>query len=213
MRLFSELEMMCDKKITPHDFNNIYTTEDILGRGGFGTVYAGYRKADQLPVAIKMIARRPTRMVKIYNNNNNISNSKVSGGVIKMPMEAYLMLKTNHIAGVIKLIDQHELPDYYVLIMERLGTSTSESKDLFEYISANGPIKVDQAQHIFRQIVETIDSCHKSGVIHRDIKDENILVDERHNQVKLIDFGSGDKFHEEIYTDFDGKSNNLFTVS
>jgi serine/threonine protein kinase len=80
----------------------------------------------------------------------------------------------------------------------------SGCKDLFDFISDNGPLKEELAKNIFKQIVETVDSCHKAGVIHRDIKDENILIDERHNQIKLIDFGSGDKYHEEIYTDFDG---------
>ena len=83
-------------------------------------------------------------------------------------------------------------------------------KDLFDFISDNGPLKEDLAKQIFKQIVETVDSCHKAGVIHRDIKDENILIDEKHNQIKVIDFGSGDKFHDEIHTDFDGKFVNLF---
>ena len=98
-----------------------------------------------------------------------------------------------HIVGIIKLIG---------------GTLASGCKDLFDFISDNGPLKEDLAQGLFRQIVQTVVSCHKAGVIHRDIKDENILVEERQNQVKLIDFGSGDKYHGEIYTDFDGKSNN-----
>ena len=54
--------------------------------------------------------------------------------------------------------------------------------------------------------METILQCHAEGVIHRDIKDENVLVDTKTLQVKLIDFGSGSKLHEEIYTDFDGES-------
>ena len=204
--------MMSDEKITPQDFNRIYTTGHMLGRGGFGTVYAGYRNTDQVPVAIKMVEKSRTPMVKIFHNNNNISNSEEDGSFTKIPLEVHLMRKTNHIAGVIKLIEYYELPDCYLLIMERLGTSASGCKDLFDFISDNGPLKEDLAQRIFRQIVETVASCHKAGVIHRDIKDENILVDERHNQVKLIDFGSGDKYHDEIYTDFDGKSNNLFSI-
>ena len=200
--------MMSDEKITPQDFNRIYTTGHMLGRGGFGTVYAGYRNTDQVPVAIKMVEKSRTPMVKIFHNNNNISNSEEDGSFTKIPLEVHLMRKTNHIAGVIKLIEYYELPDCYLLIMERLGTSASGCKDLFDFISDNGPLKEDLAQRIFRQIVETVASCHKAGVIHRDIKDENILVDERHNQVKLIDFGAGDKYHDKIYTDFEGKANN-----
>lgn len=200
------LEIMSNEKISPQDFSRIYTTGHMLGRGGFGTVYAGFRNVDQMPVAIKMVEKSRTPMVKIYQPqiNNNLSNLEEERDFTKVPLEVHLMRKTNHITGVIKLIEYYELPDCYLLIMERLGTSASGCKDLFDFISDNGPLKEDLAKNIFKQIVETVDSCHAAGVIHRDIKDENILIDERHNKIKLIDFGSGDKYHEEIYTDFDG---------
>ena len=104
--------------------------------------------------------------------------------------------------------EYYELPDWYLLINERL--KTSGRKDLFDFTSHKGFLKEDLAQNIFKQIGETVASCHTAGVIHRDIKDEKILVTERQHQVKLIDFGSGDKYHGEIYIDFDSKSNNLF---
>ena len=196
---------MSTEKITNEDFNQIYTTGHTLGRGGFGTVYAGYRNTDQMPVAIKMIEKTRTPMVKIYNHDNNVVDSAEPLKYTQIPLEVHLMQKTNHISGVIKLIEYYELPDYYLLVMERLGTLGSGCKDLFDFISENGPLKEHRAKNIFKQLVKTIDSCHKAGVIHRDIKDENIIIDDQRKQIKLIDFGSGDKYHEGTYTDFDGK--------
>ena len=61
------------------------------------------------------------------------------------------------------------------------------------------------------QVLQTVLACHERGVIHRDIKDENILVNvmEGVPEVQLIDFGSGAHITGETYTDFDGKRPDL----
>ena len=80
-------------------------------------------------------------------------------------------------------------------------------KDLFDFITKNGMLGEDMARNFFQQVVETIIACHKRGVIHRDIKDENLLVNLNTNDIKLIDFGSGAYLRNGPYKDFDGKIN------
>merc|ERR1711915_1157457 len=66
-----------------------------------------------------------------------------------------------------------------------------DSKDLFDFITEQGPLSEKLGKTMFREIVSTVIQCRDSGVLHRDIKDENILVDLNTMKTKLIDFGSG----------------------
>ena len=78
------------------------------------------------------------------------------------------------------------------------------TRDLFDYITKNVYLKEDRARHFFSQIVRMIEQVEEAGVLHRDLKDENILVDLDTDKLKLIDFGSGAFLKDGKYTDFDG---------
>ena len=56
------------------------------------------------------------------------------------------------------------------------------------------------------QVVEAVQYCMSMGVLHRDVKDENILIDLKTSQIKLIDFGSGTFLKEDthVYTEYEG---------
>jgi serine/threonine protein kinase len=97
------------------------------------------------------------------------------------------MQAVQSVEGVVKLLDYFERSDSFIIVMER----PDNYKDMFDYITEKGTVEESVARGFFKQIVETVLACHSKGVIHRDIKDENVLVNTKTGKLKLIDFGSG----------------------
>ena len=170
------------------DFAHYYNAGAEIGKGGFGTVYAGTRISDGKKVAIKHVAKGK---ISLWSE---IDEKK------KLPLELELLMKVQNVPGVIHLYEYFVRNDSFIYIMER----PTRCRDLFDHITKHTVIEENIARSFFRQIVEIIRACHRNGVIHRDIKDENILVDLTTDTLKLIDFGSGGLLKDTEYTDFDG---------
>ena len=80
-----------------------------------------------------------------------------------------------------------------------------DSRDFFEVSKEFGAIREHPARVIFRQVVESCAQLHSHGVLHRDIKDENILVNLKTLETKIIDFGCATDFCPDTeYETFSG---------
>ncbi|GMT24398.1 hypothetical protein PFISCL1PPCAC_15695, partial [Pristionchus fissidentatus] len=167
-------------------FKRLYRLGVECGRGGFGTVYSAFA-IDGTPCAVKYIARR-----------NVTEWAKLDGKTV--PLELVLLMRCQVVDGVIKVLDWFERPDGYLIVMER----PANCSDLFDYISAEGALPEKVARKIFKQVVETVVEISRLGIYHRDIKDENILIDKKTGKITIIDFGSGAWIKEGKYTDFEG---------
>ena len=166
------------------DFHARYTVKEEIGKGGFGTVFSAVRRRDGLEVAVKEVAKK----------------KKVVVGPAGLPLEVALLQQVQGVPGVIRFIDYFNVPESFYIVMERL-----DGKDLFDFISEKGPLSEAMAKELFLQLLTTVIGCHRKGVMHRDIKDENILLDPKTHEIKLIDFGSAAVLvKNKLYREYEG---------
>ena len=116
-------------------------------------------------------------------------------------MELLLLKEVKGIAGCIQFLEFLEDQRYCYYVMER----PARCKDMRDMLMEDGPFKETDCKNYFRQILQTTKTCHEAGVFHRDLKEENILIDLDTGMTKVIDFGSGDLLmHKGSYAEYHG---------
>ncbi|NXK69801.1 PIM1 kinase, partial [Sylvietta virens] len=117
------------------------------------------------------------------------------------PLEIVLLHKVSTgFPGVIQLLEWLELPNEILMVLER----PERCQDLQHFLRARRFLSEEVVRGLFCQVLEAVQHCTSCGVLHRDIKPGNILVDLATRQAKLIDFGCGTYLQETAYTSFAG---------
>ncbi len=136
-----------------------------IGEGGMGVVYKAQDKTLQRQVAIKMLhPAHSNQMLKT-----------------RFQVEALVTASLNH-RSIVTLYDFFEEEENQFLVMELLEGKTG--KDLLE---EKGAVPFPALVRIFSRVIEGLAYAHNHGIIHRDIKPNNIMI--ASGEVKLMDFG------------------------
>lgn len=144
-----------------------YRIVDTLGEGGMANVYLADDIILKRQVAVKII---------------RLDLQKDSQVLARFQREALATSELSHpnIVSVFDVGTDHGLP---YMVMEYV-----KGPDLKDYIRENSPIPLPQVIKIMDQILSAMELAHKHNVIHRDLKPQNILMDEKGN-IKIADFG------------------------
>ena len=143
-----------------------YRLESELGHGGMATVWRGVDTRLDRPVAVKVLEEAAARIDPAAQERFN--------------REAWTIARLTNI-HVVRVYDVG-VDDRQFLVMELV-----EGINLADLL-ASGPLDVDRAIDIAAQVCDALSAAHAVGVVHRDIKPGNILIDDA-GTVKLCDFG------------------------
>src|SRR5256885_6218502 len=139
-----------------------FTDTEELGRGGFGVVCKCVRQSDGAVFARKTL---------LLND---------AGSVKRFRREVRLIQKLTHL-GIIKIISTHLQSEPYWYVMPHYPGSLLQ-------IMPQLHMNRDRAYRIFEEVLEAIGYAHEQGVMHRDLRPENILLD-THGSAVVTDFG------------------------
>lgn len=144
-----------------------YELLELLGRGSFGIVFRAFDDALQRVVAIKLLAP---------------AIAATSPARKRFLREARSSAQVRH-ENVVHVYAVEEQPSPY-LVMEFIPGETLQQR-----LDRTGPLEASEIIRLGRQIAEGLAAAHAAGVIHRDIKPGNVLIEGANERVKITDFG------------------------
>jgi serine/threonine protein kinase len=144
-----------------------YRIESLLGRGGMGVVYRAHDLALDRNVALKLLAPELAADVRFRE---------------RFLRESRLAASLDHPA-IIPIYDAGEVAGQLYIAM-RLVDGT----DLKRLLAEGGVLEPERALALLEQVADALDAAHERGLVHRDVKPSNVLVDLR-GHCYLADFG------------------------
>ncbi|XP_061449405.1 serine/threonine-protein kinase SIK2 isoform X2 [Rhineura floridana] len=145
-----------------------YEIEGTLGKGNFAVVKLGRHRITRSEVAIKIIDKSQLDSVNLE----------------KIYREVQIMKMLNH-PHIIKLYQVMETKSMLYLV-----TEYAKNGEIFDYLANHGHLSESEARRKFWQILSAVEYCHSRKIVHRDLKAENLLLDNNMN-IKIADFGFG----------------------
>jgi eukaryotic-like serine/threonine-protein kinase len=146
-----------------------YRFERLLGRGGMGSVYSGRDLTLDRPVAIKVIRADLLRDAAAHG---------------RLFREARTLARLHH-PSIVEVYDSGTLADRSpYLVMELV-----KGHDLRQELLSEGHIEPDRASRILSAICDAMATAHGEGVLHCDLKPENVLLPDDGVEAKVLDFG------------------------
>ncbi|XGW28295.1 hypothetical protein V3C99_008249 [Haemonchus contortus] len=157
---------------TKKDVKHRFEITKKLGSGTYGKVSLAFDHKFDREVAVKLIKK------------SAIENK---ADLVRIRREIRIMSALHH-PNIIQIFEVFENREKIILVMEY-----ASGGELYDYVSRFGSLPESEARRIFRQITSAVLYCHKHQVAHRDLKLENILLDQDNN-AKIADFGLSNYF-------------------
>ena len=175
--------------LAPGSKLGVYEVTAKIGAGGMGEVYRAHDTTLDRDVAIKVLpdafANDPERLARFER-------------------EAKVLASLNH-PNIAAIYGLEKSEDTRALILELVEGPTLQDR------IAQGPIPLDEALPIARQIAEALEAAHEQGIIHRDLKPANVKVKDD-GTVKVLDFGLAKALQAEL-SDLDAANSPTMTMT
>lgn len=141
-----------------------------IATGGMSNIYLAEHTAMKRRVAIKVL---PPNFTQGTGNTSHLS---------RFYVESRVIAQLDH-PNIVRAYDVSQQGSFHYLVMEFV-----EGSDLRHMVEENGPLPIEVAADYIRQAADGLNHAHQKGIVHRDVKPANLLVDQN-GTVKLLDLG------------------------